>query len=328
MNEPKKISRINQDFNPILLLKIIQKNIKWIVLSLVTAYLICFMYLRYTQPLYQAKGIIQINSYNSNSFIFGNENLFNDNSLNNKLDFLTSKTFLTETFNKLNLDIDYYLKGTVLNSEVFENSPYTIDPQKYTSRFYNIPIYIQYKNGKLSKAFYESDKQEVELSVKQNHTSPEKYLLTSQDLQLILTQKYPVANETYYFYIVDTSKLYEKYAPYFSAYILNQSAQTIEMTFTYPNAKKANTILKNILDNFSEYDKIKQQDDIKNVIDYIDQQLLMFEDYVNTAEEDIFNYRNNNRGNIYDSIASSFLISDFGNIISQLSELEKKENLM
>lgn len=330
MNEPKKISRINQDFNPILLFTIIKKNIKWILLALVAAYLICFMYLRYTQPLYQAKGIIQINNtnVNTNAFVFGNENVFKSNSLDRKLDFLTSKTFLTETLNKLNLQIDYYVKGTVLNSEIFDASPYTIEPKQYTGKFYNIPIYIQYKEGVISKAYYEDNKQEIELSIKQNQVIPQKYLLSSKDLELILTQKLPTENGIYYFYIVDTTKLYEKYQPFFSAYILNQSAQTIEMTFTYPNAKKANIILENILENFSEYDKIKQQDEIKNVINYIDQQLLMFEDYVNTAEENIFDYKNKNRNNIFDSIASSYLINDLGKIITELSELNKKEHLI
>jgi len=329
MNEPKKINRLNQDFNPMLLWNIFVKNIKWLVLSLVLGYLICFIYLRYTIPVYEAKGAVQTGFSSSNSLLVSNASnpFFKSNFLDKKLDFLTSKTFLTETLNKLNLQINYYVKGTVLDCEIYDNTPFSIEPQKFPTSIYKTPVYVKYEDGKPDQVYCEHNRQKINFKIQKDPLYPQRYILTEKDFELILTQKAPVPNDLYYFYIVDTNQLYEIYAPFFSASVLNDKAQTIEMSFQYPNAQKANRILNAILQNFSDYDKLQQQEDVKNITNYIDQKLLDFEDVVNSAEQDIFDYKIANQKDIFDSLSSTNLLANYTRITQEIADLDRKEQL-
>ena len=328
MNEPKKINRLNQDFNPMLLMNIFVKNIKWIVLSLVIGYLVCFIYLRYTIPIYEAKGVVQTGA-TSNSLMVSDDNnpFLKSNFLSKKLDLLTSKTFLTETLTKLNLQINYFVKGTVLDYEIYDNTPFVIDPLKFPASVYQTPIYVSYEDENLKQVYYEKNHQKINLKIQKDPQSPQRYILTEKDFELILTQKAATPDVLYFFYIIDSNLLYETYAPFFSASVLNDRAQTIEMSFQYPNAQKANHILDAILQNFSDYDKVQQQEDIKNITTYIDQQLLGFEDVVNSAEQDIFNYKLTNQKDIFDSLSSVNLLANYTKLTQDIAELDRKEQL-
>jgi uncharacterized protein involved in exopolysaccharide biosynthesis len=63
----RKVSNLNDEFDLKLFFKVASKNAAWIVLFFIISFLMAFLYLRYTYPIYEAKTIIQIGLTNSNS---------------------------------------------------------------------------------------------------------------------------------------------------------------------------------------------------------------------------------------------------------------------
>ena len=63
----RKISNLNDEFDLKLFLKVAKRNSAWIVLFFIISFLMAFLYLRYTYPIYEAKTVIQIALADKNS---------------------------------------------------------------------------------------------------------------------------------------------------------------------------------------------------------------------------------------------------------------------
>ncbi|MFN5370383.1 MAG: Wzz/FepE/Etk N-terminal domain-containing protein, partial [Bacteroidia bacterium] len=111
----KKITTFNEDFDFNLFKKVIRKNLAWVFLFAVIAFLMAFLYLRYTYPIFESKSIIQVTLANTNSKILLDKNFQSSTDLPRKIELLKSATFLSRVFNKLPLDVSYYQIGSVLN---------------------------------------------------------------------------------------------------------------------------------------------------------------------------------------------------------------------
>ena len=62
--EAKKPSAINDEFDLGILLKIVRKNLVWIILLLLVGISAAFLKVRYTQPLFQSKAVVKIGEKN------------------------------------------------------------------------------------------------------------------------------------------------------------------------------------------------------------------------------------------------------------------------
>jgi uncharacterized protein involved in exopolysaccharide biosynthesis len=142
--ESKKITTFNEDFDFNLFKKVIRKNLAWVFLFGVIAFLMAFLYLRYTYPIYESKAIIQIAMANSNSKLLLDENFKSNTDLPSKVELLKSATFLNRVFNKLPLDISYFQIGAVLNYEMYKTAPFEIEYRNPINEVYTIPIYTSF----------------------------------------------------------------------------------------------------------------------------------------------------------------------------------------
>ncbi len=106
----------------------------WFVISLITALIIAFIYLRYTIPNYETKAIILIkenidNGLSNNLAHFSNMSIFkpyNKGKLENELATLRSRRIISLAIENLDLNTKYEAEGRVITSELYENSPIQI----------------------------------------------------------------------------------------------------------------------------------------------------------------------------------------------------------
>ena len=101
---------------------------KYIIITFfIISTLITFFYLRYSQPIYEAKAVLQINDGNKAEDILnistGNENT---NLIAEALEQIRSRIFLKRVVEKLDISINYFSEGTFKNNEVYNSSPYKI----------------------------------------------------------------------------------------------------------------------------------------------------------------------------------------------------------
>jgi len=317
----RKISNLNDEFDLKLFLSVTRKNIAWIVLFFVISFLMAFLYLRYTYPIYEAKSIIQIGLADQNSrFLFNNVQP-NKSDLPSKIELLRSPTFLTRVMNKLPLDISYYQIGNVLNYEMYRTSPFEIEYRNPINELYNLPVYISF-----------TDENNVTVSVNLNNKESVYRLKTNKWERIPIIDSIKVnlrnydkirsdmlgLNENPYYLIFNKREnLVRAYSANIDISAENDAAGTIKVLFYERNPAKASDMCNTISEEFKVYDIEKQAESANNTIRFIDGQLSSVYDKLYDSEIELQEFKTKNR------LDDETPLPDFA---SRINELEAKYN--
>jgi capsular exopolysaccharide synthesis family protein len=317
----RKISNINDEFDLKLFFKVARKNAAWIVLFFVISFLMAFLYLRYTYPIYEAKTIIQIALADKNSKMLLDEEFTSKSDLPGKIELLKSPTFLSRVFNKLPLDISYYQIGNVLNYEMYRTSPFEIDYHHPINELYNVPMYVSF-----------TDENNVTLSVNLNNKENVYRIKTGkwERLPMVDSIKVNIRNydkiradmkgineNPYYFILSNRDNLVRTYSSSLNVSTENEAAGTIKMVFYERNPAKASDICNTIADEFKVYDIEKQAESSLNTIKFVDDQLKVVYDKLYDSEVELQDFKTQNRLN------DETPLPDFS---SRINDLETKLN--
>src|SRR5690606_5331781 len=118
----ERLTNFGSDFELGLFLYIVRRNLKWVFLLIAIALLGCFLYLRYTAPVYEASTIVQLSKSDKANKILQVEQIYEDRTLSAEIELLKSKLLLEQTVRQLPLEISYYLKGEILTQELYKTS--------------------------------------------------------------------------------------------------------------------------------------------------------------------------------------------------------------
>jgi capsular exopolysaccharide synthesis family protein len=295
----KKITTFNEDFDFNLFKKVIRKNLAWIFLFAVIAFLMAFLYLRYTYPIFESKAIIQVTMANQNSKILLDKNFQSSTDLPGKIELLKSATFLSRVFNKLPLDISYFQIGSVLNYEMYKTSPFEIEYRNPINEIYTIPVYTSF-----------TDENNVLLKVNLNNKENVFRIQTNKWIRIPIIDSIKVnvnnfdrirkdmkgLNESpYYFTLTKRENLYRSYSYSLKVEVDNSSAGTIKVLYYERNPDKAADICNTIAEEFKIYDIEKQSESSTNTIKFIDEQLKGVYDKLYDSELDLQNFKTKNK---------------------------------
>ncbi|MFT6127013.1 MAG: capsular exopolysaccharide synthesis family protein [Patiriisocius sp.] len=120
---------INEQFD-----KYISKK-KWFILSLVLCFSLAFVYVRYTTKQYGVSANIKIADDDKNKAALSEINTANDyglfkkdfNSVSDEIEVLKSKNLINKVIERLNLNVQYFIKGKIKSIEIYENPPVEIN---------------------------------------------------------------------------------------------------------------------------------------------------------------------------------------------------------
>lgn len=103
-----------------------------------------FIYLRYSQPIYESRAIIQINGSNKADDILKLSNMGeNGNLLAEAMEQIRSKVFLKRVVEKLDISVNYFSEGTFKNSELYHASPYLIKINTKEGAIFGQKMYVE-----------------------------------------------------------------------------------------------------------------------------------------------------------------------------------------
>lgn len=323
--ENKKISNLNDDFDFSLFARIAQRNLPWVIIFLVIAFMFSFLYLRYTYPIFEAKSVIQIatNTDEAKKLLKSNQPTIN---LEGKIEILKSANFLSRVFNKLPLDISYYQIGNVLNYEMYKSSPFEIEYKYPKSEMYGVPINISFIDDKNAK-----------LIINQNNVEKEYKVQTDKwvSLPIIDSIKVSVLNfdkikndqkgkneSAYFFNLTNKDNLVRMYSPLVKVEIELEAAGTIRIVVHEKNASKASDICNNIVNEFKQYDIEKQAESINKTLDFIDDQLALMQEKLYSSETDLQNFK------ITNNVDENLPLPDFATRLNVLKNDETQIDLI
>ncbi|MDI3479923.1 MAG: tyrosine-protein kinase Etk/Wzc [Rikenellaceae bacterium] len=242
-----------------------------IILFLAIILLGIWAFLRYTQPIYQAKTIIQLNKENRVTELISSNVFTKDNTLENRVEVLSSPEFIKRVIRKLPLDISLYAKGNILDFELYKTAPISIEYSIIDSTIINVPIYFKIKDSKNIELYYELNGETIQIKEKIGDT------IYTRHLKLYIKPSLDIKDGEYYFTINDFTNLVRKYRNQLSISIINSNAGSVELSFNDENPVKCVDFLNTVIQEYKSFDLEQRTKSARSMLDFIDQQLAALE---------------------------------------------------
>lgn len=294
----ERLTNFSQEFELGLFLYIARKNIFWLLLFVLIAFVAAYVYVRYTPPVYESNTIVQIKQENNMSKVLELDKLQEMQDISGEIELLRSKVILRKVLAKLPLQVAYYNQGTVLQYELYKSSPYQVDVISFDSSFTNIPVFIEFENEKQFTLEYKyggkeyTFKGETGKSLTVEHFN---IVITVTDFGSIEKQQNAVKQNAQFFKFNNIEDLTNQYVKNLDVKLLNSAAKTIQIVFKDFNALKAADIVNGIAEEYISYDVERKSESAKNVLAFIDEQLSFVYDKLKDSETSIQAFKTENK---------------------------------
>jgi len=316
----KKISQLNDELDFKLLLYIVVKKLKYIIPFFVLALVLSFLFLRYTQPLYEASTVIQLNNENQASKVFTTTNSYYGDDLSEKVEQLKSTQFLKRVLNNLPLGISYFVEGNVLDFELYKNSPFIVDAELNDDFLYDKQISLMHKEfGWFVISYdYNGVAYEFEVEVGKRQKMPGMSILINYN-DFVNEDKFESifeSKEKLFFIINNKDRIYDKYINNIRIGVYNEASNTVKIVVEDNNAQRAMDIANEIAEEYKIYDVEKKAESANNVLDFIDEQLSVVYENLFVSEKKLDSFKRKNK-------VDSSMTKPLPTIYSQISKYEE-----
>ena len=292
----KNIPQINQDFDIKLVRHVLTKNIIWIIFLLAFAISSAFIIIRYTKPIYYAKSVIQLTSKDktSSSVLDAKLNPYITDNLAEEMELLRSPVFLNRVTAKIPADINYNVKGAILNFENYKSSPYYVQYGKIDPSIYNLPLVVEIEDSEYFNLSSEdlNFNKKIKFGDTVNISKTEFKIMLKPDRQAETQEKY-------FFTFNNPQHFINELLNSLKVNILSEPAKTIEISYTGANPQKVVDIVNGVAMEFEYFNIEKKQESANRVLQYIDKTLGIVSTSLNENEKELNKYKPNEVDDIY-----------------------------
>lgn len=337
MNSPSHIEAdvrvnkggLNTDFDLGLLLFVLKKRLPWIVVIFLLVSFATFLYLRYTQPIYESTTILQIRTDNKAQKILNVEGYEPSEELAEAIELLRSNVFFKRALSKLPVDVSYFTEGTFKANEQYMGAPYSIEVKVKSNSINGRRFNVRFKDEQSAEISYVQDGKRysktctVDKWIEFPHVTIKLNIHNYQD---ILDQKDQVKTHTFYFIINDLDVLSADYFPRLSVRLLNEAAKTVSISFRDNNARKAQDLVAAMAAEFANFDVERKAESSNSILLFIDQQLNIAYERLKQSENSMQQFKKNN--SIVESNITDLGVSRYNTIADQVSSLELEAKIL
>jgi len=331
MTSPR-IPKFNEEFDPKLFRFIFLKRLPIIILIFVTFLIGAYLLLRYTQPVYEAKTIIQIDTESKAEKVL-DMGRFSNEQFSQKLELLRSRVFIERVLSRLPLDVRYYNEGKFLNHELYKSSPFSINYVVMNPIVYSIPFRLTYVNDSLFKLSYSIFNGDGEITREANLTPGKWIEMPEVHLVMHLTNnvaEYDILNRQKYFMfeILQVDALYNRFVSNINLTVLNEVAKTIQISVRDKNPSRASDIANEMASEFQLFDIERKSMSANNILDFIDTQLETVLNDLTEFEDSITSYKKRNNVDTVIEIRRQNSITQLNAIESELINVQMESNIL
>ncbi|NLL27743.1 MAG: polysaccharide biosynthesis tyrosine autokinase [Bacteroidales bacterium] len=283
MSKNKKDSFI-EEFDFKLFLNIVKKNIKYILIFFVLVFISTFIYLRYTQPVYEAKCLVQINNDNKADKLFEKKSFYDDD-LYRKIEVMQSPVFIHRVLSKLPVDVSVFIKGKVLNYEMYKTYPFEIQYELLDSSINTISIELKVKNDHFVINKVQGEEVNILFKFHEPVSLPLVRFIFSPKSESISSFFNSHENEEYILQFNNIDQLSLVYSKKINITVVNDIAKTISISLKDNNPQKATDIVNQVSKEFSDFEIEYQKNSSINILEFIERQLSEVEKNLNEARD-------------------------------------------
>ena len=272
-NSTKRSSTLNKELDLNIAVTVLKKNWYVFPLILILGLTACFLYLRYTKPLYESEAVIQRSSQDEGKRILDIEDFQQEDNLSEDVELLRSSFLLEKALRNLNLNISYFSEGEILTNEKYLLSSYhiTLLELKDSSLVGN-RIDVSGDMDLINLSFSAGGKKESIDVVPGEPIDNEYFNLVFKIDNAEQFAKSKEENELY-FVFNDYAQLTSGLRKHLVVHALNEDAKTIFISFESNNPALAKDVVSSLISTFFEYDLEKKSESSANILEFIDNQL-------------------------------------------------------
>lgn len=329
-NQLKDITeRFNTNFDIGVIAFLFNKSKIFILLFFVISFSAAFLYLRYSQPVYESKAVLQINDANKADEILKLNNFDNNNNLiAEAIEQIKSKVFLKRVVEKLDISVNYFSEGTFKSNELYHNSPYFIKINPKPGIVYDQKIYVELSND-LSTGVLKMGGRTLKFKVND-------WLKTNEfDINVFINPKLSKEriaeiikeNTSLYFTISNVDAVTSILQSKLEVRMINELAKTILIRVQDVNSLKSTDIVNAITEEYLTYDVERKSESSRNILSFIDIQLgIVFNDLKDT-EGNLQKFKQEKNFSEKDILINSELLR-YSSVEEQLLKVEMEEKII
>lgn len=299
MAAPKKISNINDEFDPALLLVIARRNQLWIALILIVCSAAALIYNRYTHPVFQASSVVQLSTNSTTAELMQYDPKIFENNLAQEIELMRSSVFLGRVINKLDFKISYYKQGNVLSFEQYHTAPYRVDARGLEGTIFDVQCFVRFKSDKEATLTYESSQQRYTKNIPVG-AWVKVPLIDSLKIDIIDFKALKESGDflksnNQYFVINNPENIVGSISRSLNISILNEAAKTIKIVYDDRNANKAADVVNTIANEFLIFDVEKKSESASQTLGFLDTTINRMYDNLSTSEDELNNFKLTNK---------------------------------
>lgn len=262
-----------------------RRSLVWVLLLLALGGTASWLYLRYTKPVYKSTSVLKIDQ-RTEAGVLGLGGPAADGPRTGKLagevQLIKSEIIYKQLRDSLGLDVNYYVEGTVLERELYGNSPFHIAYTIKDKEFYNQQIGLAF----ISPTRYRLSYSGPGTSLNGEYALGQQVSLPGLDLRVTPTAYFNATarDQKYHFTIQDVGTVNGYLEKNLGVEILSPDANTIQISFTDFNSGKAQRIVNKVDTVYQRAKILREQEAAARTLRYIDEQLGNTNDNLQRAE--------------------------------------------
>lgn len=236
---------------------------------------LAFLYLRYSQPIYESRAVIQINDGNRADDILHIADMSeNGNLLAEAIEQIKSKVFLKRVVAKLDISVNYYSKGTFKNNEMYHSSPYLVKIVCKDKSFVGREFFVEI-NEKQTAGVLKIGNKEWNFELNSWLRTPyfDVVVYLNNKLAPAVVTELLQANNDFYFVVNDIDAVTSVLQSQVEIKLMSELAKTIQIRVKNVNAAKSTDIVNAITEEFMNYDVERKSESSSNILNFIELQL-------------------------------------------------------
>jgi tyrosine-protein kinase Etk/Wzc len=299
----KQVSPINEDFDFKLFVTIARKNLWWFILFMIVSMVIGFLILRYTAPTFESTAVIKlgIDDKAKNVLEQGTKSdmLYDANRIAGDIELIRSRIIVERALNTLPLKVSYFTQGTVLEYELYKQSPFEVEVKIKDSLLYGKRFMVDFEDegsGNISYVLHDDDRESKPFTVNQWVSTPyADFKITIADFGEITKQQQELQKDAYFFIVYTNRMVYDQIAGELFVAPLNIDAKTIQIKLRGKNSHKIADIANAIAREFIKYDVEKNSEVTGKILDFIDLTIKSIDTDLSNSETSLENFKRNNK---------------------------------
>jgi capsular exopolysaccharide synthesis family protein len=253
-----------------------------------------YLYLKYTRPIFSSSGKILIKDERGRgggASGFDNLNMFNNTKIvENEMEVIKSPLILENVIRENKFNIRYYLKGKVVNKELYQTSPIEVQVLTDSSRVGSYSLKIDLLSGKAKVTYPEFYKGEKFRSVVVGFEQP--FQIKKDKFSIHYNPQLNVNRDEEFEVRIDSiiPLVYAK-SKEIKTELVNRMGSVFELSYEDENPKRAADFLNAVLNAYNEYTLSDKNKITLNTIRFIEGRLASLGDELNVLERDVEGFK-------------------------------------